>query len=130
MKYNDSIKVNSKTLIEVDHYTRIFITSKEYKMCSVRLSISFTGNNGQLGECSRIILYLDDGLICDGSLHNGTAFELKALQLFWEKFNLKPGQHTVKLLCCVNGSELFIPHYEVNYIENIVAPKLSGKKWD
>ena len=92
IKYNDSIKIVSKTLTEVYHYTRIFNTSKNYKMCTVRLSIPFTGNNGGLGVRSRILLYLDEELICDGSIYNGSKYELKPLQLYGEIFDLKLGE--------------------------------------
>ena len=127
INYNDSIKIDSKTLVEVYHYTRIFNTSKNYKMCTVRLSIPFTGNNGGLGIRSRILLYLDKELICDGSIHNGNTWELKPLQLFGETFNLNPGEHTVKLMCCVSGNELHIPHYNKEGIEYTTKPEISGK---
>ena len=127
IKYNDSIKIVSKTLTEVYHYTRIFNTTKNYKMCTVRLSIPFTGNNGGLGVRSRILLYLDEELICDGSIHNGSSWELKPLQLYGETFDLKPGEHTIKLMCCVSGNELFIPHLNLGGIEYTIKPEISGK---
>ena len=127
IKYNDSIKISSKTLTEVYHYTRNFNTSKNYKMCTVRLSIPFTGNSGEIGARSRILLYLDEELICDGSIHNGTKWELRPLQLYGETFDLKHGEHTVKLMCCVSGNELFIPHYNLEAIEYTIKPEISGK---
>ena len=127
IKYNDSIKIDSKSLIEVYHYTRIFNTNKKYKMCTVRLSIPFTGNNGGLGARSRILLYLDEELICDGSMHNGIQWELKPLQLYGEVFELKPGEHTVRLKCCVSGNELYIPHYNIKGAEFTIKPEISGK---
>ena len=96
-------------------------------MCTVRLSIPFTGNNGGLGVRSRILLYLDEELICDGSINNGSSWELKPLQLYGETFDLKPGEHTIKLMCCVSGNELFIPHLNLGGIEYTIKPEISGK---
>ena len=127
IKYNDSIKIDSKSLIEVYHYTRIFNTNKKYKMCTVRLSIPFTGNNGGSGVRSRILLYLDEELICDGSMHNGIQWELKPLQLYGEVFELKPGEHIVRLKCCVSDNELYIPHYNLKGVEFTIKPEISGK---
>jgi len=127
IKYNDSINIVSKTLVEVYHYTRSFTTTQNYKMCTVRLNIPFTGNDGGLSIRSRILLYLDEELICDGSIHNGTSYELKPLQLIGELFDLKSGKHIIKLKCCVSGNTLHIPHYNPEKIENTIKPELTGK---
>ena len=127
IKYNNSISIKSTTLEEVYYYTRTFNTTKLYKMCSVRLSIPFTGNTGGIGTRSRILFYLDDELICDGSIHNGVSYELKPLQLFGETFDLKPGEHIVKLMCSSGGGELFIPLYDKRCSEHTIKPEMSGK---
>ena len=77
--YNGYIKIDSKDLEEVHHYSRTFITNRNYKMLSVRLSIPLTGNSGNKGARSRILLYLDDEVICDGSIHNGVSWELRPI---------------------------------------------------
>ena len=125
--YNDYIKIDSKDLEEVHHYSRTFITKRNYKMCSVRLSIPLTGNSGNVGARSRILLYLDDEVICDGSIHNGVSWELRPINLIGEIFDLKAWEHKIKLLCCVNDGILYIPCYNRQCIEHTLSPKLTGK---
>ena len=127
IKYNEPININSKTLTEVYHYSVDFTTNKKYKMVTVRLCIPFTGNSGGVGARSRILLYLDKEMICDGSIHNGTSYDLKPLHLYGEVFDLPPGKHSVKLMCSTAGGILTIPHYDSRYIDHTDKPEISGK---
>ena len=52
---------------------------------------------------------------------------IKTITIIREIFDLKPGEHTVKLMCCVNGNELFIPHLNLEGIEYTIKPEISGK---
>jgi len=124
--YNCSITVTSNQLTEVFHYSREFITKKDYNILIVKLSIPFTGNNTQ-GKRSRILLYLDDEIICDGTMYNEVHWELKPLFLEGIGINVKSANHKLKLMCCVDGGELNIPHYNPGCIEHTIKPEISGR---
>ena len=80
INYNNSITINTPQLTEVYHDTREFKTCHEFKMLTVVLNIPFTGNDTADAR-SRILLYLDDELLCDGSVYNTNPWELKPLHL-------------------------------------------------
>ena len=123
--YNNHITISSNQLNEVFHYSRDFITLKDYKLLSIKLNIPFTGNNTSDSR-SRILLYLDNEPICDGSIYNTNSWELKPLHLEGIGFNVKAGNHHLKLKCCVNKGILYIPHFDSVSIENTIEPKLFG----
>ena len=123
--YNSSIIVSSKELNEVFYYSRDFKTLKDYKLLSIKLNIPFTGNN-TAGSRSRILLYLDNEPICDGSIYNQSPWEIKPLNLEGFGFNVKNGNHKLQLKCCVNMGNLNIPHYNELEIEGTIEPKLFG----
>ncbi len=54
--YNSSITVTSKQLTEVYHYSREFMTNKDYNIIIVKLYIPFTSNDTEYKR-SRILLY-------------------------------------------------------------------------
>ena len=124
--YNNSITINSLNLTEVYHYSREFKTFNEFKMLTVILDIPFTGNNVAISR-SRILLYLDDELLCDGTIFNQNQWELKPLHLEGIAVDIKPGNHKVKLMCCVDKGILNIPHFNEINIEKTIKPELSGK---
>ena len=126
IKYNETINISSTQLTEVFHYSREFKTLHEFKMITVILDIPFTGNNTAKTR-SRILLYLDDELLCDGTICNQSSWELKPLHLEGIAVDVKPGNHRVKLMCCVNGGILNIPHYNKGDIEYTIKPEISGK---
>ena len=125
INYNSTIKISSPQLTEVYHYSREFKTLHEFKILTVILNIPFTGNY-TAGSRSRILLYLDDELLCDGTFYTNS-WELKPLHLEGIAVDVKPGNHKVKLMCCVDKGELNIPHYNVIGIEHTIKPELSGK---
>ena len=67
INYNHAILVQSKELSEVYHYSRSFITDIDYKLITVKLNIPLVGID-QKKNYSRILLYLDNEMICDGSI--------------------------------------------------------------
>ena len=121
--YNNSIMISSKELTEVFHYSREFITQIDYKFITVKLNIPFTGNDSA-GKRSRILLYLDDELLCDGTKYNQVQWELHPIHLEGIKLNVKAGNHKIKLMCCVDGGNLHIPHFNTNFIENTIKPEI------
>ena len=76
----------------------------------------------------RVILYLDNKAICDGSMYN-TNWELRPLQLEGIYLNFKAGNYKLKLklMACVDGGHLYIPGFGLDCIENIVKPEIFGK---
>ena len=124
--YNNSIQINSQSLIEVYHYSREFLINIDYKILTVKLNIPFSGNDSS-NKRSRILLYLDEEMICDGSIFNTNSWELKPLFLEGISVNVKAGYHKIKLMCCVDGGTLNIPHYNTNNFEHKIKPELSGR---
>ena len=124
--FNDTIKIKSSQLTEVYHYSREFDTNIDYKLCTVQLNIPFSSL--MYGCCcARILLYLDDDMICDGSFAIQKDWFLHPLNLFGHKTNLKKGHHKMKLMAAVNNnSELHIPHINFEGPEYTVKPTISG----
>lgn len=122
--YNCGITVTSSNLTEIYHYSREFITHIDYKLLSIKLNIPYTGNNGN--NRSRIILYLDNEAICDGSIYNSN-WELRPFQLEGICVNVKAGNHKLKLMCCVDAGKLYIPAFGIDCIENTIKPEIFGK---
>jgi hypothetical protein len=123
--FNDHVAITSKTLTEVHHYTRTFETKNSYQACIVKLNIPFSGL-GQLSGRARILLCLDDTVICDGSIYSHNDYTLVPLFLQGEFPNLKPGTHTIKLKCCVNEGTLYIPHYRKDLLEATIQPPIQA----
>ena len=124
--YSSHVTFNSHTLEEIPFYTREFTTTKNYKLCTIDLSIPMAGNESG-GKRARILLYLDDEMIFDASCYDPTSWVLKCLLISAKKINLLPGFHKIKLMGCVDGGTFYIPHYNTDCIENIVSPHLSGR---
>ena len=76
-------------LTEVFCYSREFQTFHDIKVLTVKLDIPFTGNEA-VGTRSRILLYLDDHLLCDGTMYNQVNWELKPLHLEGTVVDIKP----------------------------------------
>ncbi len=125
INFNESITINSKTFTEVHHYTRKFETKIPYKACKVELYIPFTGFE-KSGYRARILLCLDDKVICDGSMNSAADWLLRPLFLKGEICDLEPGTHTVTLKCAVDGDTLNIPHYNKDFIEATLDPPIQA----
>lgn len=124
--YSCSVTFNSQTLEEISFYTREFTTTKNYKLCTVDLSIPMTGND-TANKRARILLYLDDEIIFDATCHDPSNWNLKSLVISAKKLNLLTGHHKIKLMGCVDGGTFHIPHFNVYGIENAISPKISGR---
>ena len=123
--YNQSVIVNSKELSEVFYYSREFDTNINYKLCTVQLNIPYSGIRKK-ETIARIILYLDDEPIYDGSIYHVNDYILRPINLYGHKNNLMAGHHKIKLMACTNNEELHIPHLNVQGSENIIKPAIFG----
>ena len=127
INYSYPIIISSTTLTEVYHYSREFETYIDYKLLSVKLNIPYTGHDTKERR-ARIVLYLDDEEIYDGSIYNGPQrWELRPINLEGIGQNIKAGNHKIKLMCCVDGGSLYIPAFGIDFIENTVKPEIFGK---
>ncbi len=123
--YNQTITVNSALLSEIYHYSREFDTNKNYKLCTVQLNIPYSGIRG-FETIARILLYLDNEMIYDGTTYTKNAYILRPINLSGHKTNLQAGHHTLKLFACTSNAELHIPHLSIMGPENIIQPAISG----
>ena len=123
--YNQSVIVNSLQLSEIHYYSREFDTNKNYKLCTIQLNIPYTGIRG-FETIARILLYLDEEMIYDGTIYSKNAYILRPLNLSGHKSNLQAGHHSLKLFACTSNAELHIPHLSVMGQENLIKPAISG----
>ena len=125
IEFNSTISIISRELTEVYHYSREFDTNIDYKLCTVQMNIPFTSMMNSC-SCARILLYLDEDMICDGSFAIDSGWFFHPLNLFGHKVNLKKGHHKMKLMASVSDSELHIPHLNFEAAEYTVKPIISG----
>ena len=125
ISYSSCVTFNSKSLEEIQFYTREFTTTKNYKLCTVDLNIPMTGS--ETGGRARILLYLDDELISDVSCYDPTKWCLKSLLISGKKINLLAGFHRLKLMGCVDNGNFHIPHLNKSCIEGSINPNISGR---
>ena len=123
--YNQSVVVNSNNLTEDFYYSREFDTKINYKLCTVQLNIPYSGIR-QKNSIARIILYLDEEEIYDGSIYNVEDYILRPINLCGNKINLMAGHHKVKLMACTNNEELHIPHLNLKGVEYTIKPSIFG----
>ena len=126
IQYNGAILVDSKELTEVYHYSRVFNTNSDYKLITVKLNIPLVGIDTKR-QYSRILLYLDNEMICDGSIWSHVEWELKPIYLEGVGVNIKKGKHSVRLMCSVTGGTLNIPYFDTKTVLYTLKPQLSSK---
>ena len=80
-------------------------------MLDIKLTIPFTSKDTDNSR-SKILLYLDDELLCDGSIYNSIKWILRLIHLM------------VKSL--IQNQEINIPHIHFNGIKYTKEPKLNG----
>ena len=123
--YNQSVIMNSRELNEVYYYSREFDTNMNYKLCTVQLNIPYSGIRKK-NSIARIILYLDDEAIYDGSIYNVEDYILRPMNFCGNKANLIAGHHKIKLMACTNNEELHIPHLNLGGNEYAIKPEIFG----
>ena len=123
--YNKSVIVNSMLLNEVFYYSREFDTNINYKLCTVQLNIPYSGIRKK-NSIARIILYIDEEAIYDGSIYNVEDYILRPINLCGNKINLMAGHHKIKLMACTNNEELHIPHLNWLGQEFLIKPEIFG----
>ena len=89
------------------------------------MNIPYSGIRGY-STVARILLYLDEDLIYDGSIFSKEAYILRPLNLSGYKCNLLAGHHKIKIMACTDNAELHIPHVNVTGDEYTIKPSISG----
>ena len=123
--YNQSIIISSLFPTEIFHYSRQFVTNKNYKLCTVKLNIPYTTTKG-FRTIARVLLYLDNDMIYDGTIFSEQSNIIRPMNFNGHKSNLNFGQHSLKLMACVNSGELHIPHLNKTGQEFLIQPPISG----
>ena len=127
LKYTDSITCDSSSWQDIYYYTRTFETTMVYSICQIRLSVPLVGNSDQY-SMSRIIMYLDDEELCDGSSFSNYAWVLSPLNLIGVKEFLQIGKHRVRISACVRKPGcLFIPAYGSGHPNAPLTPIIQGR---
>ena len=65
-------------------------------------------------------------MIYDGSIFSEQAYIIRPMNFNGHKCNLSIGQHSLKLMACVNSGELHIPHLNQKGQEFLIQPPISG----
>ena len=117
------ITINQKSLTNVAFYTRKIIAIRDYMVVNVNINIPLTGNASG-GHYSRIITYFDDEVICDSTIYNSDAWELKPLTINGYVKNVRQGEHTITIKAAVSAGTLHIPYYDTNSIVEKIKPRI------
>ncbi len=117
------ITINQKSLTNVAFYTRKIIAIRDYMVVNVNINIPLTGNDSG-GQYSRIITYFDNEIICDSTIYNTDAWELKPLIFNGYVKNVRQGEHTITVKAAVSAGNLNIPYYDTNSIVEKIKPRI------
>ena len=118
--------VTSKELNEAYYYSRSFHIDNDYKLITVKLNIPLVAIDKKQNY-SRILLFLDEEMICDGTIYSHVEWELKPIYLEGIGVNIKKENHLVKLMCSVSGGALNIPYFDTTSQLNTIKTELSSK---
>ena len=117
------ITINQKSLTNVAFYTRKVKAITDYMVVNVNINIPLTGNN-IAGQYSRIITYFDNEVICDSTIYNSDAWELKPLTINGYVKNVRQGEHTITVKAAVSAGTLLIPHFYSLGIAETIKPRI------
>ena len=117
------ITINQKSLTNVAFYTRKVKAITDYMVVNVNINIPLTGNDSG-GQYSRIITYFDDEVICDSTIYNSDAWELKPLTINGYVKNVKQGEHTITIKAAVSAGTLHIPRFDSNSVAETIKPRI------
>ena len=90
---------------------------------NVNINIPLTGNENA-GQYSRIITYFDNEIICDSTIYNTDAWELKPLTINGYVKNVRQGEHTITVKAAVSAGTLLIPHFYSLGIAETIKPRI------
>ena len=117
------ITLNQKSLTNVAFYTRKVKAITDYMVVNVNINIPLTGNDSA-GQYSRIITYFDDEVICDSSIYNSDAWEMKPLTINGYVKNVRQGEHTITIKAAVSAGTLHIPRFDSNSVAEKIKPRI------
>ena len=117
------ITINQKSLTNVAFYTRKVKAITDYMVVNVNINIPLTGNDSG-GQYSRIITYFDDEVICDSTIYNSDAWELKPLTINGYVKNVRQGEHTITIKAAVSAGTLHIPRFDSNSVAETIKPRI------
>ena len=117
------VSLTQKSLTNISYYTRKIKTAIDYMVVNVNINIPLTGNNAA-SQYSRIITYFDDEVICDSTIFNTDAWELKPITINGYAFNVKKGEHVITIKAAVSAGTLFIPYFADNSVIETIKPRI------
>ena len=117
------ITITQKSLTNVAFYTRKVKAITDYMVVNVNINIPLTGNDSG-GHYSRIITYFDDEVICDSSIYNSDAWEMKPLTINGYVKNVRQGEHTITIKAAVSAGTLHIPRFDSNSVAETIKPRI------
>ena len=117
------ITINQKSLTNIAFYTRKVKAITDYMVVNVNINIPLTGNENA-GQYSRIITYFDNEIICDSTIYNTDAWELKPLAINGYVKNVRQGEHTITIKAAVSAGTLHIPRFDSNSVAEKIKPRI------
>ena len=117
------IAITQKSLTNVAFYTRKVKAITDYMVVNVNINIPLTGNDSG-GQYSRIITYFDDEVICDSTIYNSDAWELKPITINGYVKNVRQGEHTITIKAAVSAGTLHIPRFDSNSVAETIKPRI------
>ena len=117
------ITITQKSLTNVAFYTRKVKAITDYMVVNVNINIPLTGNDSG-GQYSRIITYFDNEVICDSTIYNTDAWELKPLTINGYVKNVRQGEHTITIKAAVSAGTLHIPRFDSNSVAETIKPRI------
>ena len=117
------ITINQKSLTNIAFYTRKVKAITDYMVVNVNINIPLTGNENA-GQYSRIITYFDNEIICDSTIYNTDAWELKPLAINGYVKNVRQGEHTITIKAAVSAGTLYIPYFDSNSVAETIKPRI------
>ena len=117
------ITITQKSLTNVAFYTRKVKAITDYMVVNVNINIPLTGNDSG-GHYSRIITYFDDEVICDSSIYNSDAWEMKPLTINGYVKNVRQGEHTITIKAAVSAGTLHIPYFTSTSVTETIKPRI------
>ena len=123
IQFTDSITTSARSWTELPCYTRTFITSRNYPLCCIMISIPFVANDTDTAR-NRLLLLLDDEPIYETTTGQWVKWIFFPLDINAHKVNLAAGTHKFKLVAATDKGTLNIPHYNPGGIEGCMTPTI------